>query len=131
MSRTINVECPLTGERRRVVAEPWEQPAVADLEDGEDDDAAGWGQLAVSVVLPNPMREIVAAQREALLAQVPEGERETVLPAIEAQFPLPAELVRVTWTAADLSPDAVRAVFEALASAGLAFDLSALGQADE
>lgn len=127
MSRTVNIECPLTGERRKVSADPWDQPAVADLEDG-DDDAAGWGQLAVAVVVPNPLREIVQGQREALLAQVPEAERDTVLPAIEAQFPLPSELVRVTWTAADLSPDAVRAVFEALSAAGLAFDLTALGK---
>lgn len=130
MSRTVNIECPLTGERRKVLADPWDQPTVADVEDG-DDDCEGWGQLAVAVVVPNPLRVIVQAQREALLAQVPKAEHDRVLPAIEKQFPLPAELVRVTWTAADLSPDAVRAVFEALATAGLAFDVTALGDEDE
>lgn len=124
MSRTLRVECPLTGEKFTVDANEWSEPAYQDEED--ETVRPGWGELVLCLTLQNPAHFAVLEQREALMERITEGGAEIPLQVAEAavdrDLPLPSEFVRATWTIRDLSPDAMQTIRDALASAGLVLE---------
>ena len=123
MSKTVRVECPLTGKRFQVEPESWAVPVLDEL---EDDTPLGWGILTVTVAVVNPERKTVEDQRKALLDQLlenPEIPFNYAVSAVDKDLPLPSAFLRATWTVPDLSPEGMVLIRGALAEAGLVLEL--------
>jgi len=124
MSRTLRVECPVTGQKFTVSSDLYAEPAYADEED--ETTRAGWGEVVLAMTVDNPVYFPVLEQREALMQRISEGGTgipvEVAQTAVDRDLPLPSRYKRVTWTVRDLSPDATRTVFDALVAAGLMLD---------
>lgn len=133
MPRELTVKCPITGQRHKT-HETDGAPQLLAEEDGIEL-PAGWGDLTIRRVLPNPAyNEAVRARAqktEQLLAQIAAAQEQMgasdadvesasaeVPGEVDRQIPLPAELVSVEWTFSAISPDGIDAV---------AFELEKLG----
>jgi hypothetical protein len=126
MSRTVRVECPLTGQKFSVEPDEWSEPTFGEEED--ETVRPGWGELVLHLTVTNPAHNAVLAQRQALMERiVAEGGSEIPVEvaqaAVNRDLPLPPELLRATWTVPDLSPDAMQAIRDALGAAGLMLEL--------
>lgn len=123
MSKSVRVECPLTGKRFTVEPESWALPVLDEL---EDDAPLGWGLLTVTVAVTNPERQQVEDQRKALLDSLltnPDIPLDYATRAVDKDLPLPSAFLRATWTVPDLSPEAMVLIRSALAEAGLVLEL--------
>ena len=123
MSKTVRVECPLTGKRFQVEPENWAVPVLDEL---EDDTPLGWGILTVTVAVHNPERQLVEEQRKALLDSLltnPDIPLDYATRAVDKDLPLPSAFLRATWTVPDLSPEGMVLIRSLLAEAGLVLEL--------